>query len=90
MNRKKQRSTYDEFIESMTPKQKKEFEEEYRDLLISEMILAAMEEDSISVRALAKEAGVSPTIIQGVRSGKREHVSLKSIIKILVKILIFQ
>jgi len=47
------------------------------------MIFAAMEADNISVRALAKEAGVSPTIVQEVRSGQRENVSLKSILKIL-------
>lgn len=80
---KKIKSTVEEFVESLTPEQKKEFDKEYKEFLISEMILAAMEEDSISVRALAKEAGVSPTIVQGVRSGERENVSLKSIIKIL-------
>jgi len=76
---KKIKSTVEEFVESLTPEQKKEFDKEYKEFLISEMILAAMEEDSISVRALAKEAGVSPTIVQGVRSGERENVSLKSI-----------
>jgi len=80
---KKTKSTVEEFIESLTPKQKKEFDEGYKDFLISEMILAAMEEDSISVRALAKQAGVSPTIVQGVRSGERKNVSLKSVLKIL-------
>ena len=83
MNRKKQKSTYDEFIESMTPKQRKKFEEEYKDLLISEMLIAAMKQDNISVRELAKEAGISPTIIQGIRSGTRENVAFNSVLKIL-------
>ena len=83
MSRKKERSTYDEFVDSITFKQKKEFEEEYNELLISEMLIAVMEQDGISVRELAKEAGVSPTIIQGIRSGTRENITFKSILKIL-------
>ena len=79
---KKTKTTYEKFLESMTPQQKKEFDEGYRDFLISEMLIAAMEQDGVSVRELAKEAGVSPTIVQGIRSGTRENVSLKSILKI--------
>lgn len=44
-------STYEEFIEDQ--KQKKLLDREYRDLLISELLLAAMHEDHISVRKLA-------------------------------------
>ena len=80
---KKVKSTYDVFVESMTPKERKEFEEGYKDLLISEMLIAVMKQDGVSVRELAKEAGVSPTIIQGIRSGTRENITFKSILKIL-------
>lgn len=80
---KKVKSTYDEIVESMTPQQKEEFKSDYQDLLISEMLLAAMKQDNVSVRELAKAAGVSPTIIQDIRSGKRENVSLRSVLKIL-------
>jgi len=80
---KKTKSTYEKFLESMSPKQRKEFEEGYKELLISEMLIAAMKQDGISVRELAREAGVSPTIVQGIRSGKRENVSVKSLIKIM-------
>jgi hypothetical protein len=66
---KKTKSTYDEFIENK--KQKKLLDKEYRELLISELLLAAMEEDHISVRKLAAEAEVSPTIIQSLKSGKK-------------------
>lgn len=79
----KKRSTYTEHIEKMSPARRKKFEEGYKELLLSEMLLAAMEEDHISVRKLAELAGVSPTIIQEIRSGKRENVSAKSIFKIL-------
>lgn len=66
---KKLKSTYEEFMEAKTPEQKKEYESGYQGFLLSEMILAAMEEDNISVRKLAKLAGVSPTIVQDVKSG---------------------
>lgn len=80
---KKMKSTYEEFVESLSPKEKKEFDEGYKELLISEMILAAMEKDHVSVRRLAKLAGISPTIIQGIRAGTRKNVSVLSFFKIL-------
>ena len=80
---KKIKSTVDTFVESLTPKQKKEFLEEYRELLLSELLLAAMEQDEISVRKLAKLAGVSPTIVQAMRSGVKKDFSMKSFFKIL-------
>lgn len=80
---KKIKSTADKFVESLTPKQKKGFFDEYRELLLSELLLAAMEQDEISVRKLAKLAGVSPTIVQAMRSGSKKDFSMKSFFKIL-------
>ena len=80
---KKHRSTYDEFLASMTEQQKKEFEQEYQDLLIDEMIIALMEQDNVSVRKLAQAAKLSPTIIQGVKAGTRKNVSAASLFKML-------
>lgn len=80
---KKVKSLYDEFIEELTPQELKEHEDGYRELLLSELLLAAMEEDAVSVRKLAKAAGVSPTIIQGVRSGTNQNLTIKSFVKIL-------
>ncbi len=51
------KSTYKEFIENH--KQKKLLNEEYNDLLVSELLLASMEDDQLSVRKLALAAGVS-------------------------------
>jgi len=79
---KKIKSTYDELVESLSPQEKKEFDEEYKDLLLSEMILAAMHEDDISVRKLAKLAGVSPTIVQGMRT-RAKNFSIGSFFKVL-------
>lgn len=79
--KKKNRSTYEEFIENKS--QKKLLDKEYRELLISELLLAAMEEDHISVRKLAAEADVSPTIIQNLKSGKKTNITLDTLSKIL-------
>lgn len=77
------KSTYDEYVEAMSPKRKREFEEGYKEFALSEFLLAAMEEDEISVRQLAKLAGVSPTIVQAMRSGSQKDFSMKSFLKIL-------
>jgi DNA-binding Xre family transcriptional regulator len=79
--KKKNKSTYEEFIEHK--KQKKLLDKEYRELLISELLLAAMEEDHISVRKLAAEAKVSPTIIQSLKSGKKINITIDTLSRIL-------
>jgi DNA-binding Xre family transcriptional regulator len=80
---KKVKSTYDQFCKSLSSKEKKKFEAEYKDLLFLEMLIALMEQADISVRKLAQAAGISPTVVQGLRSGKRKNVSLQSFSKIL-------
>ena len=80
---KKIKSTHDRFIESMTAKEKKEYEKELKDFIISELILAAMEEDNISVRKLAKLAGVSPTIVQEMRTGTKKSFNTDTFFKVL-------
>lgn len=80
---KKAKSTYDELIDSLSAKEKKEFEEEFKELVLSELVLALMEQDKISVRKLAKLAGISPTVIQAMRSGKDKDYSMSSFFKIL-------
>jgi len=76
MSEKKPLSTYEEFIRD--PEQKKLLESEYQELLLSELFLALMDEDQISVRRLAKAAGVSPTIIQELRAGKKDNLTLNT------------
>lgn len=80
---KKMKSTIDKFINSLSPKELKKFNEEYQELLLSELILAAMEKDNISVRKLAKMAGVSPTIVQAMRSGTKKDFTMQSFLKVL-------
>ena len=77
------KSTTEEYLESLSPAERKRFDEGYRNFALSEMILAAMEEDEVSVRKLAKIAGVSPTVVQAMRSGKKDEFAIKSIFKVL-------
>ncbi|MBI2742481.1 MAG: helix-turn-helix domain-containing protein [Chlamydiales bacterium] len=79
--KKKTKSTYEKIIENK--KQKRLLNREYRELLISELLLAAMKEDHLSVRKLAAEAEVSPTIIQSLKSGKKTNITIETLSRIL-------
>lgn len=81
MSDKKPLSTYEEFIQD--PEQKSLLDSEYQELVLSELFLALMEEDHVSVRRLAKAAGVSPTIIQELRTGKKENLTLKTFLLLI-------
>ena len=70
----KTESTFDRIMRN--PKRRKQFEEEYGDLVRSELVLALMEDDEKSVRKLAAEAGLSPAVIQNIRSGKQKNIRL--------------
>ena len=80
---KKVKSTYEEHIESLTPQEKEEFDQGYRDHLLSELLIALMNQDGISVRRLAKADGISPSLIQGIRSGEKENITMKSFLRII-------
>jgi len=75
------KSTYEEFISD--PKRKEKFDKEYNDFLLSEFILEKMELENLSVRALAKKAGVSPTIIQKIRSKNAERINFRTFTNVL-------
>ena len=77
-------TTFDRLMQD--PKFKDEFEKGYNDFLISEFIIEKMEEENISVRELAKEAKVSPTTIQNLRSGNAESVKYKTLSNIMQKL----
>ena len=80
-NRKKALSTFEKLMQN--PNWKTGFEKGYEKFLISEFLIEAMEENRISVRKLAKKAGVSPTIIQNIRSGKSSNISINTLAPIL-------
>jgi len=75
------KSTYEEFISD--PKRKEEFDKEYNEFLLSEFVLEKMEEENISVRTLAKRAGVSPTIIQKIRGQNAEKINFRTFSSVL-------
>jgi transcriptional regulator with XRE-family HTH domain len=75
-------TTFDRFIKT-NPKEKELFEKEYNDFLLSEFVLEKMEEENISVRELAKKAGVSPTIIQKIRSKNAERINYRTFSSVL-------
>jgi hypothetical protein len=58
------------------------FRREYKEFLLSELVLALMAEDSKSVRALADELGVSKTVIQNLRSGEQTDMKLSNFVKL--------
>lgn len=74
--KEKPMSTYDELMQD--PEFKSKHEQSYRELLLSELLLAIMQEDNISIRSLAEQAGISPAIIQDIRSGNRDNLTLKT------------
>lgn len=78
---KKSLSTFER--EMKNPKFKKAFDKSYKQLLLSELLISIMEEDEISVRTLAKEVGLSPTIIQKIRSGKQEDLKISNFVSIV-------
>ena len=77
-------TTFDRLMQN--PKFKAEFEKGYNEFLISEFMIEKMEEENISVRELAKEAKVSPTTIQNLRSGNAEAVKFKTLSNIMQKL----
>ena len=79
--KKKSKSTYEEFVQDT--EQKALLDAEYKELLLSELLAAAMKEDHISVRKLASLAGVSPTIIQDLRSGNKTNFTIETLSRIL-------
>ena len=55
---------------------------EYKALMLSELVLAIMAQDSKSVRDLAQELGVSKTVIQNLRSGGQSDMKLSNFVKL--------
>ncbi len=62
---------------------KKAYEQHYKELLLSELLISIMDaDDDSSVRKLAKEAKLSPSVIQDIRSGKQSDIKTSNLIKI--------
>lgn len=70
-------STYERLIHE-DAEFESDLKKRYREFVLSELLLAVMEEDHLSIRKLAKEARVSPSLIQDLRSGKKDNLTFKS------------
>lgn len=77
---KRAMSTYER--EMKNARFKKAFEKNYKEFILSELLIAIMEDDEISVRGLAKEVGLSPTIIQKIRSGNQDDLKISNFVSI--------
>ncbi len=77
---KKIMSTYEREMKSA--KFKKAFDQSYKEFLLSELLIAIMEKDEKSVRKLANETGISPTIIQNIRSRKQKNLKVSNFVAI--------
>jgi len=75
-------TTFDKFITNI-PEEREKFEREYADFLLSEFVLEKMEQENLSIRALAKRAGVSPTIIQKIRSKNADKINYRTFSSVL-------
>ena len=75
-------STYERLIH-VDPNFEEDLNKEYQELILSELILALIQEDQVTVRKLAQEAGVSPSLIQDLKKGKKTNVTLKSFSNIM-------
>lgn len=76
----KQLSTYERKMKDT--KFRKAYKQSYKELLFSELLISIMEGDDKSVRELAKEANLSPSVIQDIRSGKQHDIKTSNLIKI--------
>jgi len=63
------KTTFDRWMENKNTK--KQFKKERQALLLSELIIALREDDHKSVRALSKEANLSPSVIQNLRANQQ-------------------
>ena len=81
MTKAKELSTFD--LEMLDSSFKKEFDKAYEEFALSELLLSLMAEDHISVRKLAKAAGLSPTSVQKMRSGKQKDIKVSNFMRIV-------
>lgn len=76
------KTTFDTYITD-NPSERVKFDHEYQEFLLSEFVLEKMEQESLSVRSLAKKAGVSPSVIQKIRSKDAEKINYRTLSSVL-------
>ncbi|MBN4075268.1 MAG: hypothetical protein COA71_03760 [SAR86 cluster bacterium] len=78
---KQPQSTFEKELKDLSFK--KEFDREYKEFVLSELLCAMMAEDKVSVRKLAKAVKLSPTIIQKLRSGEQTDMKISNFANIV-------
>lgn len=77
MRKNKGKSTFDQ--EMKNPAFRAAFVKESAALEVSEFLAKQMAAQEISVRALAELASVSPTVVQGIKSGRRTNIEYRTL-----------
>lgn len=65
------------------PEFKKEYKKRYKNFVLSELIIALMTSNEQSIRSLAKECGISASIINKIRTGKQSDLKLSNFINLM-------
>lgn len=58
------------------------FEKEYKEFVLAEVLASLMKESHKTIRGLAEEIGISPTIIQRVKSGQQKDLKITNFLNI--------
>jgi hypothetical protein len=77
---KKNLSTFEREMKDV--KFRESFEKGYGEFVLSEILIGLMKESHKTVRGLANEVGLSPTIIQKVRSGLQNDLKISNFLTI--------
>jgi DNA-binding Xre family transcriptional regulator len=75
-------TTFDKFINT-DPKEREIFDREYNNFLLSEFILEKMEEENMSIKDLAKKAGVPTAVMQKIKDKNVEKINYRSFENVL-------
>lgn len=79
--KKNKLSSFDRLMQN--PNRREQFDEKYRGLVLVEILIPLLEKSKFSVRELGKKAHLSPTVIQDIKSGKKESISFSTFLSIL-------
>jgi DNA-binding Xre family transcriptional regulator len=74
-------STFDRIMQD--PKRRYKFEQEHQKFVLVETLIPLLDECKISVRALADSAGISPTVIQDIKSGKKDGIAFSTFLNLI-------
>jgi predicted transcriptional regulator len=74
-------STFERMMQN--PDFQAKFETGYQNFLLSELLIAMMENDDLSIRQLAKEVNISPSVIKDICSGKQKDMKISNFLQVV-------